>query len=59
MMHNLYLTVVSGSLLALFTERLVPTLWRKGIFFAICDAQGGWTNELVILYYVRIAAILF
>ena len=52
MIHNLYLTIVSGSLLALFVEQLVPTLSRKGIFFAICDARGGWTNELVILYYV-------
>ena len=52
MIHNLYLTVVSGSLLALFIEQLAPTLWKKGIFFAICDHAGGWTNELVILYYV-------
>lgn len=52
MIHNLYLTIISGSLLALFVEQLAPTVWRKGVFFAICDHQGGWTNELVILYYV-------
>lgn len=52
MIHNLYLTIVSGSLLALFIEQLAPTVWRKGVFFAICDHQGGWTDELVILYYV-------
>lgn len=52
MIHNLYLTVVSGTLLALFIEQLAPTVWRKGVFFAICDHQGGWTDELVILYYV-------
>lgn len=53
MIHNFYLTVISGSLLALFIEQLVPTLWRNGVFFAICNHKGGWTNELVILYYVR------
>ena len=53
MIHNLYLTIVSGSLLALFIEQVAPTIWRRGIFFAICNHQGGWTNELVILYYVR------
>jgi len=52
MIHNLYLTIISGSLLALFIEQLAPTVWRRGVFFAICDHQGGWTDELVILYYV-------
>lgn len=52
MVHNLYLTVASGWLLALFIEQLASTIWRNGIFFAICDHKGGWTNELVILYYV-------
>jgi len=55
--HNLYLTIISGSLLALFIEQLAPTVWRKGVFFAICDHQGGWTDELVILYYVRPVAM--
>ena len=53
MVHNLYLTIISGGLLALFIEQLVPTVWRRGVFFAICDHQGGWTPQLVILYYVR------
>jgi hypothetical protein len=51
--HNFYLTVISGVLLALFIEQLVPTLYNHGIFYAICDARGGWTPPLVILYYVR------
>jgi hypothetical protein len=50
--HNLYLTFISGALLALFMEQLVPTLWRHGTFYAICHRDGGWTKELVILYYV-------
>ncbi len=52
MVHNFYLTAISATLLALFIEQLVPTIFRKGIFFAICDHKGGWTKELVTLYYV-------
>ena len=52
MVHNLILTTISGSLLALFIEQLLPTVWRYGIFFAICDHRGGWTPPLVTLYYV-------
>ncbi|KAI9822681.1 MAG: hypothetical protein M1827_000400 [Pycnora praestabilis] len=51
--HNLYLTVISAGLLALFTEQLVPTVWRKGVFHAICDSKGGWTKPLVTLYYLN------
>ena len=52
MIHNLYLTIISGGLLALFIEQLMPTVWRNGVFYAICDHRGGWTRFLVILYYV-------
>jgi fatty acid elongase 3 len=51
--HNLYLTVISGILLALFVEQLIPTVVRKGVFYSICDVEGGWTQPLVVLYYVR------
>jgi GNS1/SUR4 family len=54
MIHNFYLTVISGILLALFIEQLVPTLYNHGLFYAICHRNGGWTNNLVILYYVCI-----
>lgn len=50
--HNFYLTVISGVLLALFAEQLLPELWRNGIFHAVCHHDGGWTNKLVVLYYV-------
>jgi fatty acid elongase 3 len=50
--HNFYLTAISGILLALFLEQLIPTLVRNGVFYAICDYNGGWTPQLVILYYV-------
>lgn len=52
MIHNFYLTAISGTLLALFIEQLVPTLYKHGLFYTICEKEGGWTNELVILYYV-------
>lgn len=52
MIHNFYLTAISAILLALFTEQLVSTVYRHGIFYSICNHKGGWTNELVILYYV-------
>lgn len=53
LVHNFYLTAISGILLALFIEQLLPTVVRKGIFYAICDHDGGWTQPLVVLYYVR------
>lgn len=54
--HNFYLTAISGTLLLLFAEQLIPIVVRKGLFFAICDHQGGWTDKLVILYYVSTCA---
>ena len=51
LIHNFYLTAISGGLLVLFVEQLAPTIWKHGIFFTICDA-GGWTGPLVTLYYV-------
>ncbi|KAI9682425.1 MAG: hypothetical protein M1829_000217 [Trizodia sp. TS-e1964] len=53
MIHNLYLTIISGGLLALFIEQLLPTLHRHGLFFAICNHDGGWTRPLVVLYYLN------
>lgn len=52
--HNFYLTAISGILLALFAEQLIPTLVRYGLFHGICAHHGGWTEKLVILYYVCI-----
>ncbi|OAL33110.1 hypothetical protein AYO20_07592 [Fonsecaea nubica] len=53
MVHNLYLTIISGCLLVLFVEQLLPTLVRGGVFHAICSYNGGWTQELVVLYYLN------
>ncbi|KAL2811291.1 GNS1/SUR4 family-domain-containing protein [Aspergillus granulosus] len=53
MIHNFVLTAVSAILLALFTEQLLPTLWNHGVFYTICDHAGGWTQPLIILYYLN------
>jgi fatty acid elongase 3 len=53
MIHNFYLTAISATLLALFIEQLLPTLYRHGLFFTICDHQGGWTQPLIVLYYLN------
>ncbi|OIW30333.1 fatty acid elongase [Coniochaeta ligniaria NRRL 30616] len=53
LIHNFYLTVISGLLLALFIEQLLPTVARGGVFHAICDVKGGWTQPLVVLYYLN------
>jgi len=50
--HNFYLTAISGVLLVLYLEQLIPTIVRGGILHAVCDYSGGWTDKLVILYYV-------
>ncbi len=52
--HNFILTSISAILLALFIEQLVPTLYHHGLFYTICDSNGGWTPPLVTLYYVRV-----
>jgi fatty acid elongase 3 len=51
LIHNFYLTAISAILLALFIEQLLPTVVRHGLFHAICEG-GGWTQPLVVLYYV-------
>ncbi|PHH63872.1 hypothetical protein CDD82_1826 [Ophiocordyceps australis] len=52
LIHNFYLTAISAVLLALFIEQLLPTVVRRGLFHAICHHDGGWTQPLVVLYYV-------
>lgn len=54
MIHNFYLTAISGMLLILHVEQIVPTLSNKGLLYSICRRKdGGWTPELEVLYYVR------
>lgn len=58
LVHNFCLTAISGILLALFVEQVFPTVVRGGIFHAICDRSGGWTQPLVVLYYVCLVALV-
>lgn len=51
MAHNFVLTAISGALLVLFAEQLIPTLWTGGLYENICGASG-WTQPLVVFYYV-------
>ncbi|QKX63639.1 uncharacterized protein TRUGW13939_10810 [Talaromyces rugulosus] len=53
MLHNFVLTSVSGILLVLFLEQLIPTIYHHGVFYAICSHEGGWTQPLVVLYYLN------
>lgn len=52
LIHNFYLTAISGSLLVLFLEQLIPRLWSHGLRDCICGG-GGWTDKLVVLYYLN------
>ncbi|KAM0474910.1 hypothetical protein ACHAPX_007431 [Trichoderma viride] len=52
LIHNFVLTAVSAIILALFIEQLFPTIVRRGVFYAICDSNGGWTQPLIVLYYM-------
>lgn len=50
--HNLALSVLSGILLVLMLEQLVPMIRDNGLFHSICKRDGGWSDKLVVLYYV-------
>lgn len=50
--HNFFLTLVSGCLLVLFMEQIIPSLWKHGLFKNICSSPG-WSQPLVTLYYIN------
>jgi len=50
--HNFYLTAISGGLLGLFIQQLVPSLWKNGLYDNVCG-RSGWTQPLIVLYYLN------
>lgn len=52
MIHNFYLTAISGGLLLLFVQQLAPVLWKNGLYDGVCGASG-WSQNLLVLYYLN------
>lgn len=52
MLHNFYLTAISGGLLLLFVQQLAPALWKNGLYDGVCGASG-WSQNLLVLYYLN------
>ena len=50
--HNFYLTAISGGLLVLFAQQLIPGLWNNGLYDGICG-KTGWSQKLLVLYYLN------
>lgn len=50
--HNFCLTAISGGLLLLFAQQLIPGLWENGLYDGVCGATG-WSQQLLVLYYVN------
>jgi fatty acid elongase 3 len=50
-LHNLFLTCLSASLLVLFLEQFIPTLYNEGFYQSICG-ESGYSRRLRPLYYV-------
>ena len=51
-LHNALLSFASLWLLILYLENIVPVIFNKGLFYAICDPKA-WTQRLELLYYVN------
>jgi len=54
--HNVILSFFSLVLLILMMETLIPIIYNKGLFFAICDHgmfTSDWGRRLELFYYIN------
>lgn len=50
--HNLFLTVVSGTLLVLLFEQILPVIVEHGILYAVCSPKQ-WHQKVVTIYFLN------
>ncbi|CAL1695813.1 unnamed protein product [Somion occarium] len=50
--HNLILSSGSAILLALIVEEVVPKVWKRGLFWGMCN-QGMWLHSLEFYYMIN------
>lgn len=48
-LHNVVLSSGSLLLLVLMLEEILPIMWQKGVFYALC-AEGSWTSVCSSFY---------
>jgi hypothetical protein len=51
-LHNLILTVVSGTLLVLLFEQVFPFIYQFGVLESICSPQQ-WHQKIVVIYFLN------
>ncbi|GMM52788.1 fatty acid elongase [Starmerella bacillaris] len=51
-LHNLILTLLSGILLLLLVEQVLPVIIRNGVFYSICS-PNSWTQKTELIYYLN------
>lgn len=51
-LHNLILTIISGTLLVLLFEQILPVLIENGILFTVCSPTV-WHQKVVTIYFLN------
>lgn len=51
-LHNLFLTLASGTLMLLLFEQVFSIVWEHGIFDAVCSPTA-WYQRVVVIYYLN------
>jgi len=52
--HNIFLSAGSLVLLVLMLEEMIPILWKRGLFSAMC-ADKSWTTRMEFYYLINYA----